>query len=309
MRVVITGPTGTLGMALIEKCRENAIEVLAICHRSSKRTENIREDELVKVLFCDLDEYKDIVADNVCGKYDIFFHLAWNGANGAGREDVKLQTENVMHAIKAVELARKLGCHTFVGAGSQAEYGRTEEILKPDTPAFPETGYGIAKLCAGQMTRIKCGQLGLKHIWLRILSVYGPYDGENTMIISIIRKMLAGEMVACTKGEQQWDYLYCDDAARAMLKLGIKGRDGSIYCLGSGKTRSIRAYIETMKDSIQSDSVIEYGALPYSEKQVMYLKADISDLQKEIGFCAETEFETGILETIKWCKNHRNKQA
>ena len=77
---------------------------------------------------------------------------------------------------------KALGCKVFLGAGSQAEYGRVSGILRPDTPAFPENGYGMAKLCAGQMSRVECQTLGMDHVWARILSVYGPHDGPATMI-------------------------------------------------------------------------------------------------------------------------------
>ncbi len=59
----------------------------------------------------------------------------------------------------------------FIGAGSQAEYGRVEGKLNSQVPAFPENGYGMAKLCAGQMTRIQC-ESWESDIWTRILSVY-----------------------------------------------------------------------------------------------------------------------------------------
>ncbi len=91
------------------------------------------------------------------------------------------------------------------------------------TPTFPENGYGIAKLCAGQMSRILCEQKNMNHIWTRILSVYGPYDGENTMIMSVIRKLAHGEKPSLTEGKQQWDYLYSKDAGYAMYLLGEKG--------------------------------------------------------------------------------------
>ena len=78
-----------------------------------------------------------------------------------------LQNKNVEYALDAVEAAKRFGCHTFIGAGSQAEYGRVEGLLKPDTPTFPEMGYGIAKLCAGHMTRKHAYQLGMNHIWVR----------------------------------------------------------------------------------------------------------------------------------------------
>ncbi len=119
-----------------------------------------------------------------------------------------MQNQNVAYALDAVRAARRFGCSVFVGTGSQAEYGCVEGVLRPDTPAFPENGYGMGKLCAGLMTRELAGQLGLRHIWVRVLSVYGPCDGENSMIMSAIRKLLAGETPEFTKGEQMWDYLY-----------------------------------------------------------------------------------------------------
>ena len=41
----------------------------------------------------------------------------------------------------------------------------------------------------------------------RILSIYGPYDGDKTMVMSTIGKLLKGESPSCTKGEQMWDFL------------------------------------------------------------------------------------------------------
>ena len=102
----------------------------------------------------------------------------------------------------AVDAAAEMRCSVFIGAGSQAEYGRFEGKLNANVPTFPENGYGIAKLCAGQMTRIRCNQKGIKHIWTRILSVYGPYDGSGTMVMSTIEKLLSGARAPCTKGNR-----------------------------------------------------------------------------------------------------------
>ena len=176
-------------------------------------------------------------------KYDVFYHLAWAGTTGKARNDMYLQNENIKFTLDAVELASKLGCKVFIGAGSQAEYGRYEGRLTPDTPVFPENGYGMAKLCAGQMSRIRCRELGIRHIWVRILSVYGPY-GKDDMISQTLRKIMAGEKAEFTLGEQIWDYLYSGDAARALLLLAEKGKEGKIYVLGSGETRKLRNYIE-----------------------------------------------------------------
>lgn len=302
-RVIITGPTGAIGMALIQKCIENNVEVTAVCHRGSARTARIPISDRVKVVECSLNEM-DKLPKLLAGRYDVFFHFAWACTVGEGRNDVEAQTLNIRHTMDAVETAAKLGCECFIGAGSQAEYGRVEGKLGDDTPVFPENGYGIAKLCAGQMSRLRCGQLGMRHIWFRVLSVYGKYDGEQTMIISSIRKMLSGESPEYTPAGQMWDYIYSEDAARAFYLAAEKGRNGAVYCLGSGRARPLREYIEIMRDETAPKLTLKFGEKPYAEKQVMYLCADISKLQNDTGFVPRVEFEEGIRETIEWVRDN-----
>ena len=304
MRIVITGPTGAIGHALIEKCIKNNDEVLAICHRGSQRIKTIPDNPSVKILELDLSDYLAFSKnyDNSLGKYDMFYHFAWGFTTGDGRNNIEQQSLNIQYAINAVKLANAFGCKIFVGAGSQAEYGRVEGLLKPDTPVHPENGYGIAKLCAGQLTRILCLQLGIRHIWTRILSVYGPFDGEGTLIISSLRKMLIGDDIPLTKGEQVWDFVYSSDAANAMYLLGTKGIDGKTYVIGNGKADILKNYIITMKEKSLSDSLLKFGAIPYSKKQVMHLCADISELTKDTGFYPEVSFEEGIIKTIDYLK-------
>lgn len=301
-RVIITGPTGAIGMALIDKCIEMGVEVTAVCHRGSKRTARIPVSEKVKVVECDLDEIGTL-PDILKGGYDVFFHLAWACTAGEGRNDVEAQTQNIRDTMDAVEAAGRLGCECFIGAGSQAEYGRVEGRLSAVTPTFPENGYGIAKLCAGQLSRLRCSQLGIRHIWFRVLSIYGQYDGEQTMIMSSIRKMLHGESPEYTPAEQMWDYLYSKDAACAFYLAAEKGRDGAVYCLGSGQAVPLKEYIEIMRDEIAPGLPVKFGAKPYAEMQVMHLCADITDLQEDTGFVPRVGFREGIRETVQWVRD------
>lgn len=180
-RVIITGATGAIGTALIKELISNEIEVLVFCREGSKRNLQIPSHRLVTKQYCSLENLSTI--ENESHKtYDVFYHFAWEGTTGAVRDDMYLQNQNVRYALDAVAAANRFGCHTFIGAGSQAEYGRVEGLLKPDTPPFPETGYGIGKLCAGQMTREYAHQLGMRHIWTRILSVYGPNDNKKVLL-------------------------------------------------------------------------------------------------------------------------------
>ncbi|MCR5793660.1 MAG: NAD(P)-dependent oxidoreductase [Lachnospiraceae bacterium] len=298
-RAVITGPTGAVGVALVQRLVKEKVEVLAVCRKGSKRIGNIPKDSLVQVLELNLDEL-DKLPKMAEGTYDVFYHLGWDGTFGNSRNNMDGQLKNIEYTLAAVKAAKALGCDAFVGAGSQAEYGRVEGKLNAGTPPFPENGYGIAKLCAGQMSRILCEQYEMRHIWLRILSVYGPYDGANTMVMSVMRALMDGNKPKLTKGEQQWDYLYSKDAAKAIYLLGDKGKHGKIYCIGSGKTRPLIEYVEAIRNEVNPKGELQVGAVPYAPKQVMYLCADIEDLQKDTGFEPEYTFEEGIHETHEW---------
>lgn len=300
-RVIITGATGMLGIALINRLLREDIEITAVIRPHSSRADRLPENSRVKIVECDLEELKQL-PEKLNKTYDYFFHFAWDGTYGNARNDMFIQTKNIEATLHAVEAASHLGCEVFIGAGSQAEYGKVEGKLAPDTPVNPETGYGMAKLCAGQMSRVMCKNKGIRHIWMRILSTYGPNDGMHTMIISGMLQMLRHEIPKYTKGEQMWDYLYCDDAANAFYLAALKGIDGSVYCLGSGQVHPLYEYIQDIRDIVAPGSDIGFGEIPYYPNQVMYLCADITKLTADTGFVPKTSFKDGIRKTEEWLK-------
>lgn len=305
-RIIITGPTGAIGMALMDRCIRENIKVTAICHKGSARIAQIPRNQLVSVVEADLSDLcilgkKDIGLSGT-ESADIFYHFGWAGTTGEARNNMPLQIKNIQYTIDAVELAKRLDCKTFVGAGSQAEYGRAEGVLTAQTPTFPENGYGMAKLCAGHMSRQRCETLGIRHVWTRILSVYGPYDGQGSMVMSAIHKFIRGERAGFTKGEQMWDYLYSGDAANAMLLMGQKGIHGKTYVLGSGQMRPLKEYIlqiwEEVKEQNGKAGEAVFGEIPYAPKQVMHLGADITELAQDTGFEPQVVFDEGICSTV-----------
>ena len=303
--MVITGPTGAIGLALVNRCIQQGIEVYAVVNPASARISCIPGHDLVHVIPCDM-HCLERLGELIPREMDVFCHLAWESTAGPGRNSTDVQWRNIGAALDAVDAAAVLGGRGFLGAGSQAEYGRVSGKLSPDTPVFPENAYGSAKLCAGQLTKIRCEQQGLRHVWTRILSVYGPGDGENTMIMSVIRQLLEGKTPELTAGEQMWDYLYSGDAAEAMLLLGEIGKHGRIYCLGSGSARPLKEYAEMIRDMTAPGKSLNFGSVPYGKNQVMYLCADIRELQEDIGFTPKYSFWEGIQETLCWVKEQHS---
>ena len=306
-RAVITGCTGMLGLALIRKLLSEEYEVVSVVRPDSLRSGNIPEDDRitkVELPLEDIDKLPEVLGLLDISEADMFFHFAWGGTSGAARNDMDLQNKNIEASLKAVDAAHKLGCKVFLGAGSQAEYGRVPEGTKlgGNTPCNPENGYGIAKYAAGKMTRIKAQSLGMKHVWVRILSTYGEFDGAHTMVMSLIRDFHEGRRASCTKGEQMWDYLYCDDAAEAFFLAATKGVDGKVYPVGSGKVRPLASYIKDIRDVVAPSLDIGFGEVDYYPGQVMYLCADLSELTNDTGFEPRTDFKAGVEKTYTWYK-------
>lgn len=292
---VVNGPLGTVGMALVKNLLARGIETWAVCYPGDPRIAALPEG--ARVVERDMREIEKLPES--IPSADAFFHLAWMGTIGPGRNDARIQTENIRCAVEAAETAKALGCRVFAGVGSQAEHGRIEGKVTPDAPCFPTTGYGIAKLCAGQMTRLACRRLEMDHVWARILSAYGPGDGPLSVIPTILDKLLKGEKPALTKGEQLWDFCFSGDAAEALVRMAISGKDGAVYPVGSGTVRPLREYFEITRDAVDPKLPLGIGELPYNENQVMRLQADLTALREDTGFEPAVPFEEGIRITLE----------
>lgn len=291
-KIVISGGTGVLGTALIRCAKKQGFDIVCIVRTDSERAKALIDSDAVGIIQADLKDYA--MLDPVITGCDAFIHLAWEKTFGNARDDIDAQMRNIQYTLDAVRLAKKMGCKVFIGAGSQAEYGSVQCPLTGDTPVHPESGYGIAKYTAGRLSALLCTQLGIRHNWLRILSVYGLNDTPYTLISYVVNELNNGRSPELTKCEQIWDYLYADDAARAILAVAQKGVHGKVYPLGSGRACKLSEYVGIIRDYINPDIAIKFGVKEYYPHQPMYLQADITELTKDTGWVPEVSFLEGV---------------
>ncbi|MGL6298029.1 MAG: NAD-dependent epimerase/dehydratase family protein [Methanobacteriaceae archaeon] len=322
-KAVVTGATSMIGVALVDFLIKKGVKVLAISRPNSDKINNIPKSDLVEIWECDLSDLKYYNLDlnkfnnfKSVNDFDTFFHFGWVGTSKNARDNPNVQCSNINYTLDAVKLAKDMGCSTFIGAGSQAEYGITSDNLSENTLINPRSSYGIAKYSAGKLSKILCDDLGIKHVWGRILSVYGPCDNDYTLIMLLIHYLINNEKsthnnnedngkFSTTNADQIWDYLYVDDCARAFFLMGENPIHGSVYPVGSGIPVCLRDSINSIKDIINPSCEIGFGDLEYSQNQVMNLCADIFKLTQDTGFKPEISFEEGIKRTLKWIKENK----
>ena len=126
------------------------------------------------------------------------------------------------------------------------------------------------------------------------------------MVMTALRQFLNGKETAFTPAEQQWDYLYSKDAGRAMYLAGEKGKSGSVYCVGSGKSHRLREYIYKIRDIAACEAEPGIGKKSYPPHSVMHLCADIESLTRDTGFAPRYGFSEGIEEMVQWLRE-KNK--
>ena len=74
-KAIITGATGMIGNALLHKCIENNVEVLAIVRSNSKNLYRVPTSPLVHICECDLDKLKIQDFQNYGNDWDVFYHF------------------------------------------------------------------------------------------------------------------------------------------------------------------------------------------------------------------------------------------
>jgi nucleoside-diphosphate-sugar epimerase len=291
----LTGATSMVGIALIKQCIQNNIAVLALVRPGSSRINRIPNSDLVTIVECDLDSLACFsISFDVMLPVDVFYHIGWDATDKKGRNSCEKQLRNIKYTLDAVSLAKRLDCKRFIGIGSQAEYGNSSKPLDGNVPVNPSIAYGVAKYAVGKFSKIECEELSLEHIWVRILSVYGVNDNDDTLIRTFIDKCKNNQPMPLSACTHIWDYLYEDDAGRALLSIGEEGISGKTYCLGSGTGMPLKEYLEVIKNMVNAEYQPDYGKIPYTGKSIKYLCADISELTADTGWKPEISFEEGI---------------
>jgi UDP-glucose 4-epimerase len=300
MRVFITGATGFLGSYVSKLLVTNGVETAVLLRKTSNpwRIQSLLSQ--TRQIIGDLeaippweDQLNEFAPDTI-------LHLAWQGVGGEHRNEQEQVDRNLYSSIALARLAKTMGCATFIGLGSQAEYGNCNRIVDESCACNPTTLYGATKLSICHLTKVTLQDSRTRFAWLRLFSAYGPGDNPDWMIPYLIRTLLKRLKPALTACEQKWDYLYVADAAEAVYQVALSSEARGIFNLGSGQARPLQSIVEMARDAIDPELPLGFGEIAYRPDQVMHLQADISKLQRQVSWSPCTTLEDGLIKTIAY---------
>jgi len=268
----------------------------------------------------DLRDHKDCL--KACRDIDIVIHLAANvGGIGYNLEKpADLFDDNILMGVNMMRAAKKQGVKKFLALGTICAYPKftpvpfKEESLWYGYPEETNAPYGLAKkmlLVQGQAYR---KQYGFNVIFLLPVNLYGPGDKFDPKVSHVIPALVRKFILAKKKGDKEvvvWgtgkptrEFLYVEDAAEGIIKAAEKYNKGEPVNLGAGFEISIKVLAEKIKKITGfKGKVVWDKTKPDGQPR---RKLDTRRAQKEFGFKASTNFETGLRKTIGWYEKNIN---
>lgn len=264
-KILIAGATGFIGSHLVKKLIQNNFELI-ILKRSYDKTDRIEKYlNSFKIYDIDKEGIERAFKEN---KVDMVINLVTN----YGRDEQVLVSEiaetNILFGLKLIETAIK---------GHAKIYFNIDSSLKPEVNLYAYTKKVLKEIIKKYLAdKIKIINLQLEY-------VYGENDDLSKFIPFAIEKLRNNEELKMSKGEQELDFIYVRDCVGAIAHI-IKNADKyekgyEEFEIGTGKTTSLKNFVEAIKKELHSKSKIDFGGIPYRENEQMYSKADIKKLQ------------------------------
>lgn len=301
-RAIVTGANGFVGSAVCRHLVKNGVSVTAVVRSEGSDIDRLNGIEGLDIIYCAMENIKELVS-MVSDSYDTFYHFAWEGTSGALRGDEAVQLANVRHTCEAVRTGKLLGCEKFIFASSIMEY-EIEKLFNSGRTPNISTVYCTAKKTANYMAHAIAASLDLIYVSAVISNIYGEGERSPRLINSSIRKLLNNEETSFSTGEQMYDFVYIEDAARMFVGLGEGGRNHQVYYIGSGNPRPLRSFLQEMGNQLAPGRDIGIGKMPFDGVSLTYKEFDIQAVLKDTGIKAEVSFDEGIRKTAKWIKEN-----
>ncbi len=204
----------------------------------------------------------------------------------------------------------------FLHVSTDEVYGTLGEtgLFTEHTPYAPNSPYSASKASSDFIVRSYFHTYQLPVVTTNCSNNYGPNQHKEKLIPTIIRKALSGEAIPIYgDGTNVRDWLYVLDHCKG-IKLAVEnGTLGETYNIGGRNERQNLYIAQTICDILDE---LQPGEQSYSD-QIAFVTdrpghdfryaIDAAKIESELGWKAEENFESGILKTIKWYLQHKER--
>ena len=325
-RILVTGGAGFIGGAVIRRLVGKGYRVVNVDKLTySGNLDSLKEVEgqpnyrFLQADICDPDAIASLLADEAI---EAVMHLAAESHVDRSIDGPAAFVEtNVVGTFRLLDTA-------LVHWRSLDEEGRkrfrfhhvsTDEVFgdlpfdgscfSEKTPYAPSSPYSASKAASDHFARAWLATYGLPVVLSNCSNNYGPYHFPEKLIPLAILNAIEGKpLPVYGRGDNVRDWLHVDDHAEALELVLTGGRIGESYNVGGRAERSNLQVVETICDLLDErrplvDGRSHRSLISFVDDRPGHDRRyaiDPAKIERELGWKASRDFETGLAETVDW---------
>ena len=315
--ILVTGAAGFIGFHLSKQLLADNYTVVGIDNLNDYYDVSLKEDRL-KILkehqnftFIKADIADKEAVDSCFLNFspEIVINLAAQAGVRYSIENPEAYIHsNILGFFNILEACRHNPVEHLLYASSSSVYGNQEKtpFSTSDNVDHPISLYAATKKSNELMAYTYSHLYNIPSTGLRFFTVYGPFGRPDMAYFSFTNNIMNGEKIKIfNNGDLYRDFTYVDDIVKGIVKLIDKipekdknGAKYKVYNIGNNKPEKLMYFIETLEKSIGKTANKEF--LPMQAGDVIGTYADVSELERDIGFKPQTSIEEGLKRFADW---------
>ncbi len=322
MTVLVTGAAGFIGFHLSRALLDAGERVVGVDNLDERydvalkqaRLDRLTDSAAFRFLRLDIADPEAVASlARGYGPFRVVVHLA---ARAGVRDSLKSPWacghSNLMGHLAALELCRGMsGLEHFVYASSSSVYGGNVKSpqAEHDRVDMPISLYAATKRAGELMAHTYSHLHGLPATGLRFFTVYGPWGRPDMAVWAFTEAILAGRPIRLfNSGDMKRDFTCIDDIIAGVFGVLAHPPDAAgetphrLYNIGGGQPEPVRRVVAVLERALGREALVEEA--PPQPGDVSGTFADVTALERDIGFRPATRIDEGLPRFVAWYREH-----
>ncbi len=216
---------------------------------------------------------------------------------------------NVRGFLNILEACRRFPIEHLVFASSSSVYGGNtkQPFSEEDNVDHPVSLYAATKKANELMAHAYAHLFDVPATGLRYFTVYGPWGRPDMAPIKFARAIAAGEPIAVyNEGKMIRDFTYIDDVVEGTLLVldqpPTNDPPYGIYNIGNNAPVPLLDFIAALEEAIGRKAKMDLQ--PMQPGDVVSTMADVSALERAVGYRPRTVLRDGVRQFIEWFREY-----